>query len=74
MGIHSKPCGFLDVAGYYRELFAFLDRMADQRFIKKAQLNGLIRAETAGELLEKFRAYVPHVTDKWLDRNLKRLA
>ena len=34
LGIHAKPLGFLDVAGFYGALMEFLDRGADAGFIR----------------------------------------
>ena len=68
LGMHSKPCAFLDVEGYYALLFQFLDHMAEQRFIKREHLASLIRAEDASELLIKLRDYTPVRVDKWMDR------
>jgi uncharacterized protein (TIGR00730 family) len=68
LGVHSKPCAFLDVEHYYAPLFQFLDHMAEQRFIKKEHLASLIRAENGRELLLVLRNYTPARVDKWMDR------
>jgi uncharacterized protein (TIGR00730 family) len=68
LGVHAKPCAFLDVENYYAPLFQFLDHMTEQRFIKKEHLASLIRAENAHELLLKLRNYTPLSVDKWMDR------
>jgi len=73
LGVHSKPCAFLDVQQYYTRLFQFLDYMAEQRFIKAEHLASLIRAEDARELLLKLRNYSPVRVDKWLDRQPSKL-
>ena len=72
LGLHSKPCAFLDVENYYARLFQFLDHMAEQRFIKPEHLASLIRAEDAGELLIQLRNYTPIQVNKWLDRKPKK--
>ncbi len=69
LGIHSKPCAFLDVERYYSRMFQFLDHMADQRFIRKEHIASLIRASDAEELVTKLRECEPVVLDKW--RNYK---
>jgi uncharacterized protein (TIGR00730 family) len=68
IGIHSKPCAFLDVEEYYRPLFLFLEHVAEQRFIKKEHLASLIRTHDPVELLRRLRDYTPNVLDKWMDR------
>ncbi|NFV79320.1 TIGR00730 family Rossman fold protein [Magnetospirillum aberrantis] len=59
LGIHPKPLGFLDVAGYYDSLHAFLDHSVAEGFLKERH-----RAMTAVEsdparLLDRLAAYVP---------------
>src|SRR5664280_2626199 len=73
LGIHSKPCGFLDVEQYYAPLFQFLDHMAEQRFLKKEHLASLIRGDDPGDLLIKLRNYTPAVVEKWMDRKPNKL-
>ena len=68
LGLHSKPCAFLDVEQYYARLFQFLDHMAEQRFIKPEHLACLIRGDDPRELLIKLRQFTPATTEKWLDR------
>ena len=33
LGLQRKPCGLLNVAGYYDHLLAFLDHVAEERFL-----------------------------------------
>lgn len=68
IGIHRKPCAFLNVAGYYDSLLRFLDRMADQRFCRRDQLDGLIVETDGAAILDRMRRFAPVVADKWLDR------
>lgn len=68
IGVHAKPCAFLDVENYYARLFQFLDHMAAQRFIRKEHLASLIRAGDARELLLRLRSYTPVRAEKWMDR------
>jgi uncharacterized protein (TIGR00730 family) len=35
LGIHTKPLGFLDVAGFYGALMEFLDRAVEVGFIRE---------------------------------------
>ena len=68
LGIHAKPCGFLDVEQYYAGLFQFLDHMSEQRFIRKEHLATLLRGNDPRDLLSKLRNYTPANIDKWIDR------
>lgn len=66
LGHHAKPCGLLDVAGFYRKLAGFLDDVADQGFMKGPHRDMLMMAETAGDLLARFRTYEAPQIGKWI--------
>ena len=45
LGIHSKPCGLVNVGGYYDHLISFLDHALDQEFIS-LENRALLKVET----------------------------
>lgn len=57
LGQHKKPCGLLDVDGYFGHLNAFLDRMAEDGFVNADHRAMLTRSENAGQLLDAFAVY-----------------
>jgi uncharacterized protein (TIGR00730 family) len=68
LGMHQKPCGFLDVAGYYAPLAAFLDHATREGFIRP-QLRAAAMFESDPEtMLRRFAAYAPPPVEKWIDR------
>ncbi len=67
LGIHAKPCGVLNVAGYYDHLAAFLDHAVAAGFLKAAHRAVLSVASEPGELLERLAAYVPRTVAKLTD-------
>ncbi len=50
--MHSKPCGLLDVAGYYRLLLDFLDHAVTERFVGPQYRSLLLTDVDAGRLLD----------------------
>ena len=64
LGIHRKPCGLLNVSGYYDQLISFLDHAADQQFIEPESRSMLVIDEHPESLLEKFSAYQPPKVNK----------
>jgi uncharacterized protein (TIGR00730 family) len=64
LGIHHKPCGFLNVCGYYDKLIAFLDHAIEQQFVKSEYRAMVLVDEDPERLLEKFAAYQPPKIDK----------
>ncbi len=65
LGMHHKPCGLLNVCGYYEPLMAFLDHAVAQRFLKAEHRAMALIAEDPARLLDQFAAYRPPLVDKW---------
>ncbi|HMV87257.1 MAG TPA: TIGR00730 family Rossman fold protein [Blastocatellia bacterium] len=59
LGIHQKPIGLLNVAGYYDPLLAMIDRAVEEGFILPRYRNLIVVASEAEELLEKLFRYEP---------------
>jgi len=59
LGIHSKPCGLLNVAGYYDALLALLDRAVSDGFIREANRSLIVDASDVQTLLEKLETARP---------------
>jgi uncharacterized protein (TIGR00730 family) len=68
LGFQPKPCGMLNVAGYYDHLLAFLDHMTVQRFLSEPHRSMAIVEQRAGLLLDRMAAYQPPRATKWIDR------
>jgi len=57
LGIHAKPCGILNVAGYFDGLTGFLDHAVREGFLTEAH-RGLIVVETEPRpLLDRMRVF-----------------
>ena len=68
LGVHRKPCGLLNVEGFYDPLLALLDHAVRERFLKPVNRD-LLLAETVPEtLLDRMARVPPPLVDKWLDR------
>ena len=59
LGFHSKPCGFVNVAGYYEPLRAAIANMVESGFLRAEYGEMLIWAADIDEALARFAAYVP---------------
>jgi uncharacterized protein (TIGR00730 family) len=70
LGIHHKPCGLLNIEGYYDELIRFLDHAAKEQFIESEHRSLLLVAKEPAKLLEQFNRYQPSRLDKatWAKR------
>ncbi len=68
LGLHRKPCGLLNVEGYYDYLTQFLDHAVHERFLKPIHRDTLIVKNNPRELLDEFATYRAPRLGKWLDR------
>lgn len=66
LGIHGKPCGLLDVEGYWKELVACLDGMVSSGFLDEASRGFLVSARQPTELLDALAAWHPVPVQAWL--------
>ena len=69
LGLHEKPCGLLNVLGYFAHMRTFLNHMVSQRFLKSRDLQMLLVEENEEALLQKMADYKPPRTEKWIDRS-----
>ena len=65
LSIISKPCGILNVEGYFNHLLKYLDHGVEEKFIRPAHREMLIVEENEEVLLEKLREYKPVKLGKW---------
>jgi len=68
LGMHEKPIGFLNVAGYYDSLMTFLDHAVRERFIRPEIRGAAMIEETSAALLQRFATYAPPRVMQWIDR------
>ncbi len=64
LGIHTKPCGLLNVRHYYDRLMDFLDHTANEKFVESEHRSMILMDENPARLLQKFETYLPPKTDK----------
>lgn len=68
LGEHVKPCGLLNVDGYFAQLISFLDHAVEERFLKREHRAMLMVETTPDALLDRFESYRAPKVEKWLDR------
>ena len=59
LGYHQKPCGFLNILGYYDALFHMIDRMVEDGFLNENYQKMLCVDTTPLALIKKFQEYIP---------------
>jgi uncharacterized protein (TIGR00730 family) len=66
LGLHQKPCGILNVNGYYDPLLELFDRAVREEFLHPMNRALAVAEEAPGNLLAQLESYqVPRV-EKWL--------
>jgi hypothetical protein len=67
LGIHRKPVGILNVAGYYDGLLRLLGHAVGEGFLRREYLDLLLFADTPAELLDRLTAWrPPSIPRAWL--------
>ncbi|HJQ29115.1 MAG TPA: TIGR00730 family Rossman fold protein [Rubrobacter sp.] len=69
LGEHGKPCGLLNVAGYYDPLLALFDHMVNKGFLSGTNRSIVLVDTEPTALLSRFERYEPPKTIKWIDRS-----
>jgi uncharacterized protein (TIGR00730 family) len=67
LGVHEKPCGLLNLAGYYDPLLTFLDGAVEERFVRQVHRDMVIVESDPKTLLDRFACYDPPRVVKWLN-------
>jgi uncharacterized protein (TIGR00730 family) len=69
LGLHRKPCGLLDVEGYYEGIVGFLAHAVEERFLPEEHRAMLIVEREPRAMLERLKRFEPEaVAPKWIDR------
>ncbi|HWF91475.1 MAG TPA: TIGR00730 family Rossman fold protein [Terriglobales bacterium] len=68
LGLHKKPCGLLNVEGYFDPLLALFDRAVADGFLHPKHRSMLITADDPERLLEEMVKYRAPEVEKWLAR------
>ncbi|MCC8363445.1 TIGR00730 family Rossman fold protein [Lysobacter sp. A6] len=72
LGLGDKPCGFLDVDGFYEPLAAMMDRMVEERFLHADQRRDLWHGDDMDALIAWMRDYEPAHSSKWIDERRRK--
>lgn len=64
LGIHEKPCGLLNVCGYFDDILHFVNRAVDENFINPEHRSLLAVDDDPGALIEQLERFAPPAFDK----------
>jgi hypothetical protein len=66
LGIHHKPVGMLNVAGYYAPLITLLDHAVKEGFVSEENRRLIVVADSPPALLEELRRNRPSERPEWI--------
>ena len=68
LGIHAKPCGLLNVEGYYDPLLDLFDHAVREGFLREENRRLVLEDRDPERLLEKMASFAPIAADKWIGK------
>lgn len=71
LGLHAKPCGILNVLGYYSPLLQMFDHAVEERFLKPENRALVLAGDSPAELLQALEEWRPIHAEKWLSRETR---
>jgi hypothetical protein len=67
LGIHLKPCGLLNVHGFFDPLLRMFDAASRERFLRSEHREMVVIDDDPASLLDRLASWAPVSIDKWLD-------
>jgi hypothetical protein len=69
LGLQRKPCGLLNVDGYYDPLLALFDRAVTEQFVRPIHRSLVLVESGLDQLLSSMTSYRPPALDKWIQKD-----
>lgn len=66
LGLHTKPTGLLNTAGFYDQLLAWMDSAVQDQFIREGHRQIVLSSDEPRGLFKQMQEYRPSVVGKWL--------
>src|SRR6202046_220368 len=71
LGLHAKPCGMLNVLGFYSPLLRMFDHAVEERFLKTENRALVLARDKPADLLQALEDWRPLHVEKWLSRETR---
>ncbi|QDG51535.1 TIGR00730 family Rossman fold protein [Persicimonas caeni] len=69
LGIHKKPCGLLNVEGYFDPLISYFDHAVAEGFLWEDHRRIILSGDSPDDLIAQLRAYDPPAVKQWIDES-----
>lgn len=63
---HDKPCGLLNVGGFFDHLLSYLDHASAEGFLRPENRRMLLDDSTVAGLIQQFERYTAPQVEKWV--------
>jgi uncharacterized protein (TIGR00730 family) len=67
LGLQRKPCGILNVEGYYDQLLSLFDHAVAEQFLKPVHRQLVVSDSDPASLIARLLQYEVPLTDKWIN-------
>ena len=68
LGLHRKPCGLLNVLGYFDGLLSFLDHSVTEGFLRREYGSMIAVSASPSALIDRLGSHQAPAVEKWIDR------
>jgi uncharacterized protein (TIGR00730 family) len=68
LGLHRKPCGLLNVEGYFDRLLAQLDHFVAEGFLSRTNRSLVLTEQDPDRLLDAMARYQSPVMERWIEK------
>jgi uncharacterized protein (TIGR00730 family) len=69
LGLHAKPCGLLNVDGYYDSLLGLFDHAVAEGFVRPQSRDLVVVDDQAAPLLDRLALWQAPQVERWIDRD-----
>jgi uncharacterized protein (TIGR00730 family) len=69
LGLHTKPCGLLNVSGYYSPFLALAERAVAEGFVRASHRQAIVVDEDPDRLLDQLGSVAAISESKWMIRS-----
>jgi hypothetical protein len=59
LGLHTKPCALLDIAGFWDPLLAMIETQISEGFVPEEHLRLILSGDDPDEILDRMAAFIP---------------
>ncbi|OGQ17503.1 MAG: Rossman fold protein, TIGR00730 family [Deltaproteobacteria bacterium RIFCSPHIGHO2_02_FULL_40_11] len=68
LGFHKKPCGILNIGGFYDNLLSHFEVLVDKGLMRAEHKGMILVSNQVEDLLSSFLEYKPPTLEKWVNK------